>query len=86
MNGHPVRGLGALPDERRLDMFAYLALVVPALPGDGVDEIFTAAQTELAASVPLILVGLAAILGLGWVIRAAFIAQKVAKKASGQIG
>lgn len=60
--------------------------LVPMLPGDGVTSIFSAAQAEFAAAVPLILVGLAAILALGWVVRSAFIAQRVARKASGQIG
>lgn len=64
---------------------AVLPFVDPA-PGSGVTGIFTAAQGEMSAAVPLILTGLAAILALGWVIRGAFIAQRVAKKASGQIG
>lgn len=67
-------------------MYHVLYVLVPFLPGDGVDAIFTAGQGELGAAVPKILVGLAAILALGWVIRSAFIAQRVARKASGQIG
>lgn len=64
----------------------HLLTALPMAPGDGVNAIFTAGQTELSAAVPLILTGVAAILGLGWVIRSAFIAQRAAKKASNQIG
>lgn len=55
-------------------------------PGAGVSQVFAAGQTEMSAAVPLILGGVAALFGLGWVIRSAFIAQRTAKKASGQIG
>lgn len=58
----------------------------PPAPGSGVSEVYEAAQTELSGAVPLIVGGVAAILALAWVIRAVFIAQRAAKKASGQIG
>jgi hypothetical protein len=66
-------------------MHAYL-IQAAAEPGSGVSAVFTAGQTELAAAVPLIVGGVAAILGLAWVIRSVFIAQKAAKKASNQVG
>ncbi len=69
----------------RSSLAAVLPFADPA-PGSGVTSVFTAGQTEMSAAVPLILVGLVALLGLGWVIRSAFIAQKVAKKAASQIG
>lgn len=59
--------------------------VVPT-PGSGVGSVFDAGTTELEASVPLIIAGAAGIIGLGWVIRSVFIAQRVAKKASNQVG
>lgn len=67
-------------------MRAILFLADPVVPGSGVSTIFEAGQSELGAAVPLMLAGLAAILALSWVIRSAFIAQKIAKKASNQVG
>jgi hypothetical protein len=58
----------------------------PVAPGSGVEAVFDAGTTELNVAVPLILVGVAGLMGLGWVIRSAFIANRAAKKAAGQIG
>ncbi|WP_263118598.1 hypothetical protein [Cellulomonas sp. RIT-PI-Y] len=65
-------------------MFNLLAAAVE--PGSGVDSVFSSASGELNVAVPAIVGGVAVILGLAWVIRSIFIANKAAKKASNQIG
>jgi len=67
-------------------MLPMLLVAAAGDPGSSVDSVFTAAQTELGGAVPKIVLGVAALLGLAWVIRSVFIAQRAAKKASGQIG
>ncbi|MEN1974660.1 hypothetical protein [Cellulomonas olei] len=67
-------------------MLPILLAVEPPAPGSGVSAVFDASQTELSVSVPLIVAGCAAILGLAWVLRSVFIANRAAKKASQQVG